>query len=91
MSTTVNISYEELEAKIQELQALRNEWNGYASTIKPTISGGGLAVSVLDEIGDSYVKLYQKVCELCDNTIKFLTNVKNSVDNTEQKAVDALK
>lgn len=91
MGKTVNISYTELETKIQELQALRAEWDGYSSTNKPAVSGGGMAVSVVDEIGDTYIKLYQKVCELCDNTIKFLTNVKNSVDNTEQKAVDALK
>lgn len=91
MSKTIKISYTELTSKIGELTTLRANWDGYSSTVKPSVSGGGMTVSVLDEIGDSYITLYKTVCNLCDNTIQFLNNVNKSVDNTDQESATSIK
>lgn len=88
---TIKISYSELETKIFELQTMRTDWNNYATKIKPELSGGGMTITVADEVAEAYVKLYKAVCTLCDNTISFMENVKKSVSNTDEEAAEAMK
>ena len=91
MSKNIKISYTELAAKIGEMQTLRAKCDEYSYIARPTPSGGGMAVTVLGEIGDSYSNLYKAVCMLYDNTIQFLNNVNKSVEKTDQNSADAIK
>lgn len=84
----IKISYDILDTKISELKTLRSSWK---TKVKPTISGGGQTVTVADQVADAYIKLFDMACVLCDNSVSFLENIKNSVDTTDKGAANAMK
>lgn len=44
-----------------------------------------------DEIAELYLKLYDSVCRLCDNSISYLENIKNNINDTDEELANAFK
>lgn len=90
-SNTIKISYMDLSIKINELKKMRTSWDAYTTKVKPELSGGGMTVSMCDQIADAYKELYKEVCLLLDNSISFLENVHLSIGKVDNNVADALK
>lgn len=86
----IKISYAELENKILELREMRSSWENY-NRKKPEISGSGKTAIMADETAELYLKLYDSVCRLCDNSISYLENIKNNINNTDEELANAFK
>ena len=87
----IKISYAELENKILELREVRSSWGSYNKRKKPEISGSGKTAIMADEIAELYLKLYDSVCRLCDNSISYLENIKNNINDTDEELANAFK
>lgn len=87
----IKISYTELENKIRELRSLRSYWENEVGRDYPESLGSGKTVIIADEVAKLYLKLYQSVCNLYDNSIEYLEKVNANVSNKDEEVADAFK
>lgn len=86
----IKISISDLEDAISRLNSLKNAWNAN-KTNPPTTVGGGQTVSEFEELAQLYKDLNSHMVTLASNTASFLSNVKDSYQESDKKAADGIR
>lgn len=80
----ITVSVSGLEDAISKMQSLQSAWESN-DTAYPTTVGGGSVVSEFEKIAQLYQQLNSNMVTLAGNTASFLSNLKRSYDETDQK------
>ncbi|OUP41487.1 DUF5344 family protein [Pseudoflavonifractor sp. An187] len=81
----IKISVSGLQDSIAQLRKLKDDWEANDVSVPATI-GGGRTVNEMELLAQLYKKLNFHMVSLAENTIAFLTNVKNSYEESDNKA-----
>lgn len=79
-----------LEQHIGELNSLYSEWSGYSKKAEDLGDNSGRAVNHMIEISKSLQLLQDGFVSLLGNTISYMTQRKDSVENKEKIATDKI-
>ena len=85
----IKINISDLEDAISRLNSLKNAWNAN-KTNAPTTVGGGQTVIEFEELAQLYKDLNTHMVTLVSNTAAFLTNVKDSYQESDKKAAKGI-
>lgn len=86
----ININTDVLEDKIVELINLKNECVEYGN-LRPDNIGGGLTITELQKLVDTYDQLDKTFIEILNNTILFMMNVQKSFILSDKNAAKGNK
>lgn len=86
----IKISISDLEDAISRLNSLKNAWSAN-KTNPPATVGGGQTVIEFEELAQLYKDLNTHMVTLVANTAAFLSNVKDSYQDSDKKAADGIK
>lgn len=79
----ININTDALENEIVELINLKNECIEYGN-LRPDEIGGGLTITELQKLLDTYDQLDRTFIEILNNTILFMMNVQKSFVSSDK-------
>lgn len=85
----IKVSITHLEAAISALNTLQADWSANNTTPPPTL-GGGKTVAEFEELSRMYKDLNSHMVTLVSNTAAFLTNVKESYVESDNKAASGM-
>lgn len=81
----IKVNSNNLSFEINKLRVLKQKIAAAAQN-SPSVIGGGTTIQEIQNIGNKYVLLYDKVELLVDNTIAFMNNVNTSYVSSDKKA-----
>ena len=79
-----------LETVAKKMSELASEWQA-RNTNPPATVGGGKTVNQFEELAKIYKELNAGMVKLASNTSLFLTNVKNSFVDSDNKAAAKMR
>ena len=85
----IKIELSNLGTAISRLDSLKQSWSNDV-TLPPTPVGGGETVAELEELAKLYQDLHSHMITLASNTATFLTNVRDSFQQSDHKAFSGM-
>ena len=85
----IKINISNLEAAIARLNLLKEVWSA-KDTSSPSTVGGGKAVNEFEKMAQLYKDLNSHMVALAANTASFLSNVKESYQESDKKAASKI-
>lgn len=86
----IKISISDLEDCITRLNSLKDTWASNNTTPPDTV-GGGMTVNEFEDLAQLYKDINTHMVTLVSNTAAFLTNVKESYKESDNKAAAAMR
>jgi len=83
----IKINLTNLESGISRFNTLARNW-GANDTLPPVTVGGGSTVNEFEELAQIYKTLNDHMVTLASNTASFLTDIKQSYQESDQKAAN---
>lgn len=81
----IKINLANLDSSISQFNTLARNW-GANDTMPPVTVGGGTTVNEFEELVQVYKTLNDHMVTLASNTAAFLTDIKQSYQESDQKA-----
>lgn len=86
----IKINIENLDSEINKLKELEKKIT--TNKKKPiAVVGGGTTVANIEEIGNDYKNMEEKMETLVKNTISFMDNIKKSYVTSDKNAANTIK
>ena len=83
----IKINLTNLDSGISRFNTLARNW-GANDTAPPVTVGGGTTVNEFEELAQVYKNLNDHMVTLASNTAAFLTDIKQSYQDSDQKAAN---
>lgn len=85
----IKVNLTNLESGIKRFKTLATNWEAN-DTAPPVTVGGGITVNEFEELAQVYKNLNDHMVTLATNTAEFLTDIKESYQESDQKAANSI-